>query len=188
MAPKDMLKKKKKKWFTIVSTSQFNNAEIGETTTEEPSRFIGNIVSVNLMNLTQDMKSQNTKVKFKIREVKDDKLLTDFVGYELIPSSLKRMVHKDKEKIEDSFVLTTKDNVKVRIKPFLVTRSSTHKSVLTALRKKAKELLTDNLKKKTYSLFLEEIVRFRIQSMLRKELNKVFPITQFQIKTLKRLD
>lgn len=187
MPPKDMLKKKRKKWYPIVSTSQFNNAEIGETIVDEPERLIGSNVFINLMNLTRDIKSQNTKVKFKIREFKDNKYFTDFVSYELIPSSLKRMVHKDKEKIDDSFELMTKDNVKVRVKPFIVTKSSTKKSVLTALRKRTLELLTENLKKTTYDIMLEHLVRFRLQSMLRKELTKIYPLAQFQIKKFEKI-
>src|SRR3989344_3347769 len=163
---KEILKKKKKRWVSIISSSNFNNSEIGETITSEPSTLIGRNVAINLMNLTQDIKTQNTKIVFKIKEVKNDKLMTEIVKYELVPASLKRMIHKDKEKIDDSFKSTTKDGVEVRIKPFIVTKSSTNRSVLTALRHKTRELLKEAIK---------------------RELSKIYPLTQFQIRKLERL-
>tara|TARA_Y100000310_G_scaffold339088_1_gene430652 strand:- start:650 stop:1216 length:567 start_codon:yes stop_codon:yes gene_type:complete len=187
MAQKDLQKRKKKRWFTIVATKYFNNTEIGETTATEPSLLIGKNVSVNLMNLTQDIKSQNTKITFKIKEVKDEKALTDLVKYEVVPSSVRRMVHKDKEKIDDSYKLTTKDNVNVKIKPFILTRSSAQKSVLTALRKKALETLTEQLRKTTYDAFLENLIRFRVQSSMRKELSKIYPLAHFHVRKLEKL-
>ena len=64
---KEILKKKKKRWVSIISSSNFNNSEIGETITSEPSTLIGRNVAINLMNLTQDIKTQNTKIVFKIK-------------------------------------------------------------------------------------------------------------------------
>lgn len=184
---KEILKKKKKKWISILASKEFNNMEVGETITAEPSTLVGRNVSINLMNLTQDIKTQNTKIIFKISEVKNDKAVTEIVKYELVPSSLKRMVHKDKEKIDDSFKVTTKDNVEVRIKPFTVTKSSTNRSVLTALRHKTRELLTEAIKKATYDVFMEEVIKFKIQNVIKRELSKIYPLTQFQIRKLERL-
>jgi ribosomal protein S3AE len=184
---KELLKKRKKRWVPIQATRHFNNVEIGETITVEPSALIGRNVSINLMNLTQDIKTQNTKIVFKIKEVKDNKLLTEIVRYELVPASLKRMVHKEKEKIDDSFLATTKDNVNLKIKPFMVTKSSTNRSVLTALRKKAREVLTETIKKTTYEVFMEEVIRFKVQNFTKRELSKIYPLTQFQIRKLERL-
>ncbi|MAG52857.1 MAG: hypothetical protein CMH62_02745 [Nanoarchaeota archaeon] len=187
MAQKDLQRRKKKRWFTILSTSYFNNTEIGQTTVAESSSLIGKNVCISLMNLTQDIKAQNTKITFKIKEVKDEKALTELVKYEIVPSSLKRMVHKDKEKIDDSFKLKTKDNIDIKIKPFLVTKSSTKRSVLTSLRKKTIELLTNSIKNTTYEGVLENIIRFKIQSTLRKELTKVYPLSHFHIRKLEKL-
>ena len=184
---KEILKKKKKKWMSILSTSHFNNSEIGETITSEPSTLVGRNVAINLMNLTQDIKTHNTKIVFKIKEVKNDRLMTEIVRYELVPASLRRMVHKDKEKIDDSFKAKTKDEVEVRIKPFIVTKSSANRSVLTAIRHKTRELLTEAIKKATYDAFMEEIIRFKLQNTIKRELSKIYPLTQFQIRKLEKL-
>src|SRR3989344_7496580 len=98
MAQKETSKKiKKKKWYPILANATFNNYEIGETIAESANSMIGKSVSVSLMALTQDMKTQNTKLRFKIKEAKDEKLYTDLVGYEIVTSSLKRLVHKNKD-------------------------------------------------------------------------------------------
>lgn len=183
---KELLRKKKKRWLPIYSTKQFNNVEIGETLASEPSSLIGKNVSVSLMNLTQDIKSQNTKITFKITESKNDRFTTEIVRYELSQFSLKRMVHKDKDKIDDSFKATTKDNIKIRVKPFIVTKSSTKRSVLTSLKKKSQELLAEAIKKADYDTFMEDVIRFKVQSAIKRELSKIYPLTQFQIRRLEK--
>tara|TARA_Y100000310_G_C20620048_1_gene782769 strand:- start:783 stop:1355 length:573 start_codon:yes stop_codon:yes gene_type:complete len=187
MAQKELLKKKKSKWFPIISTKYFNNVEIGETLSIEASSLIGKNVGVSLMHLTQDIKAQNTKITFKIKEAKDERLLTEVVKYEISPSSLKRMVHKGKEKIDDAFKLKTKDSQNVIIKPFIVTKASTKRSVLTSLRKKTLEILTDSLEKSTYETLIENVIRFKLQSTTRNELNKVYPVANFHIRKLEKL-
>lgn len=184
---KAQLKVKKKIWFPIVATSHFNNVEVGETFIAQPSALIGRNVSYNLGLLMNDSKSQNVKVTFKIKEIKDNRALTELVKYEIASGSLKRMVHKGKEKIDDSFKLKSRDGVNVRVKPFIVTKSAANRSILTALRKKSQELLADFLKRSDYEAFFQDIIRFKVQSIMKKELKKIYPLAQFQIRILEKL-
>ena len=178
---------KRKIWFPVVATSHFNNVEIGETLVVQPSALVGRNLSTSLGLLTNDSKSQNVKVTFKVKEIKDNKALTELVKYEIASGSLKRMVHKGKEKIDDSFKLKTKDGVNVRIKPFIVTKAAAKRSILSALRKKTRELLADYLKKYDYEAFFQDIIRFKIQTIMKKELKKIYPLAQFQIRILEKL-
>lgn len=187
MPPKNIAKGKKKKWIPILGTQYFNKAEIGETLVEETSKLIGRNVAANLGTLTNDSKLQNIKVTFKIKEVKNEKAETEVVKYEVISTNLKRMIHKGKEKVDDSFELETKDNIKVKIKPFMITRSSAKKTILTSLRKKTREMLIDILKKTDYESLMENIIRYRTQNYLKRELKKIYPLAQFQIRVLQKL-
>lgn len=187
MAQKEIAKKKKKIWFSILGTKHFNNTEIGETLVSEPSSLVGKNISLNLGNLTNDVKLQNVKITFKIKEVKDSKALTEIVKYEVVQTSLKRMVHKGKNKIDDSFKLKTKDNVNVKIKPFIITKASTKKSILTSLNKKTRELITDVISKTDYETLLEDLIRYKIQNILKKELKKIYPLAQLQIRIFEKI-
>ncbi|MEK6862554.1 MAG: 30S ribosomal protein S3ae, partial [Nanoarchaeota archaeon] len=73
--------KKKKKWFTILAGPEFDNAEIGETLANENANLIGRTLEVNLADITRDPKSQNIKVKFRIKEVKDTQCYTELISY-----------------------------------------------------------------------------------------------------------
>ena len=56
---KDVVKKKRKKWYPILASQEFRQIEIGETTTSSPDSLIGRTVNANLSQLTRDMKKQN---------------------------------------------------------------------------------------------------------------------------------
>src|SRR3989338_5688722 len=144
---KTEIKKKKKIWVSILADKDFNNQEIGETLCEEPKQLIGRCIDVNLMTLTNDPKKQNVKLQFKVREIKGEKVEAEVIGYELNTSHVKRVIRRGSEKIDDSFLVETKDNVKYRIKPLLLTRYGTKRSILSAIRAKMREIAMDNFKK-----------------------------------------
>ena len=118
-------KGKKKHWYSILPTSNFRIPEVGETLTSDPSMLIGKTVTMSAMDLMRDPKRQNVKITFKITEIKDNKALTEVKRYQIMPSSIKRMMHQGKSKINQSFKLETKDNIKVVAKPVLITRNKT---------------------------------------------------------------
>src|SRR3989338_9986981 len=114
----------KKEWYQILAPKLFNGAVIGETLVYNPQDMLGKNVSENLMNLTNDIKRQNTKVNFEVVNVENNKAITEIIGYMIIPSSIKRLVRKNVEKMDMSFTCSTKDNKNLRIKPLIIARSA----------------------------------------------------------------
>ena len=161
MAETELLKKKKKKNYTILAR-EFDNIEIGETPASEDNLVMGRTLEISLAELTNDPKTQNIKIKFKIKEVKENKGYAELTKYFMIPTYVKRVVKPAKEKIEDSFEIVTKDNVKVRIKPILLTKALTQHSVLSNLRNKSHEYLNDYSKKMDYSKFLMDLINHNV--------------------------
>jgi len=178
------LKKKKKKWFVIQASKEFRGVEIGEIPAPTLESLIGRTISVPLSNLSKEGKRQTAQVTFEIVSVKDNKIDTEVKKMELSPSSVKRVARKGKNKIDDSFIAQTKDNVKVRIKPIILTRNKTTKPVLSLIRKNAKESLIDKIKNTTYSELIIKISNFNIQKELKDKLNKLYPISFCQIRSL----
>src|SRR3989338_7325810 len=99
--------KKKKKWITILASSEFGNQEIGETYVEEPEQAVGRSVETNLMMLTKDPKKQNFNVYFEIYSVKNNQALTKLRSYSIQVAQLKRITKKGKNKLDDSFTYET---------------------------------------------------------------------------------
>ncbi|MEK6834810.1 MAG: hypothetical protein AABX61_00935, partial [Nanoarchaeota archaeon] len=102
------LTKKKKKWFSIFSGPEFNNSEVGETLANEDTNLVGRTLEVNLANITQDPKSQNINIKFKIKEFKDNKANAEVISYAMLSTYVKRVIRPAKEKMDDSSRYTTK--------------------------------------------------------------------------------
>jgi len=126
---------------------EFNNNEVGETLASEDNLLIGRGIEVNLAHLTNDPKMQNVKIKFKIKEVKDNKGYVELTKYFMLPTYIKRVVKPGREKVEDSFILMTKDKIKIRLKPLIVTKALTQNSVLSSLRNKTREFMNEYCKK-----------------------------------------
>ncbi len=187
MAETEILKKKRKKWYGILASKEFNNLEIGETLASSDGVLVGRSIEVNLANLTNDPKSQNIKIKFKIKEVKGNEAYTEIYNYEMSSTYIRRVVKPGKGKIDDSILLTTKDDIKLRIKPLFLTKLLVKQSILTNLRKKSREYLQEYCKKNDYSKLIQDLVNHHVQNDLKNLLKKVYPLSVAEIRLMQRL-
>ena len=177
-------KKRRKRWFQIVASRQFNHQEIGETTQYSSDGVMGKTASVNLMNLVNDIKKQHVNVRFRVNEVKDNMGYTELVAYQIVPSHIKRIVRRNTEKLEDSLLIHTKDGKLLRIKPLLVTRAQTKNSVLGALRQRARGYLNHYVKKINYSILVNDLITGKLQSSMYRYLRKVYPLKTCEIRVM----
>jgi|SRR3989338_435763 len=186
MAKNTSIDKKKKIWVSIAAPKEFRGSEIGETYVEEPVSCIGKFLECNLMLLTNDSKKQSTNLRFRINEYKNNVLYTELVGLRIQVAQLKRITRKQKDKIEDSFVCITKDNIKIRLKPILVTKTKVTNSKLTSLRKNVRDLVSGIAKNSSYSQLMMNIINNDIQKHIRNNVSKILPIANCIIKAAGR--
>lgn len=182
------LKKKKKKWVSILATKDFNNLELGETYVDENEKVIGKVITANLMNLTRDMKKQNTQLFFVVRDVANNEAHTELTGYEIVPAFLKRVTKKAKERIDYSFDAVSQDNVKFKIKPIMMTKGVAHHSVATSLRASADSYIKSLAKKTAFAELMKNVIMGNLQKDLKAELKKVYPLNSCMIKSFKKLN
>ncbi|MBI4154220.1 hypothetical protein HY501_02700 [Candidatus Woesearchaeota archaeon] len=173
---KQLQKVAKKKWFKVLATPEFQNMVIGETPAFEAEQVLGRVIVANLSTLTRDMRKQSTSLSFKVKEIKGADAHTEVVKYELNPIHIKRLVRKGRSKIDDSFMAETKDKVKVRIKPLLLTKCITQKGIVTAVRLKAREVLAQELQKMTYGEFVLATASGNLMKTVKAEAKKVYPL------------
>ena len=178
---------KKKRWFTINSPKLMGEKPIGESYLSDINAAVGRNVTVNLMQLTGDMKSQSSNVKFQITGIQDNKLITKICGYNFSPATIKRFVRRRMTRVDISLMENTKDNVTIRIKPFLLTREKVSRSVEHALRAKLKEELIDFVKQTPYEELFNMIIKHRLQKELKTTLNKIYPVKNIQIRVLEKV-
>lgn len=180
-------KKGRKKWYTITASANFNEKPLGETLSYEPEKLVGRVVSVNLSNLTGNLKAQNIRVSFKVKEIKDNYAITELIGYEMSQSYVKRVVRTGRDRVDLSFIGMTKDKVKVIVKPFLLTKFNTHRSVKAALKEKCKAFFDKYLSETEYHTFISQLISNKINQDMREVLSKVYPLGNVEVRAMKRI-
>jgi len=184
---KGPVKKKKKIWLDIIAPTEFRNVLLGNTTLKEDSSPVGRNIDVNLSNILNDPRKQNIKITLKISGVSDKKAQTEFYKYEISNSHIKRMVRKTKSKVDDSFIIKTADNIKLRIKPFLVTKNRTQKNVLSAIRKETKDTIIKYAEKNKFKDLIAGILSGNLQKTVKENSKKYFPIIVSEIRVIKKI-
>jgi len=177
------LKVRKKKWFSIIAPPMFREIVVGEIPLYESEEMKGRYVTINMMNLTGNPKNQHISVKLRIQEVKEGKGYTQLLGFEMLPTSVKRFVRRGKSKIDDSFIIQTSDKKLVRIKPLLITNSAAKNSAVSNIRRVVRNALARYALKITYDHLIEEIFTFKLQKHVGGLACKVTPIKTCEIRS-----
>lgn len=176
--------KGKKKWFTILASPEFSEQVIGETSAYEPEQLAGRTVVVNAGRLAAELRRQNAFFTFRVKGVQGQNAMTQVIKYEMAPMLIKRLVKRERDKADDSFVVTTKDNMKAKVKPFFVTRGFAHNSLLTAIRLKARQIIAEEAGKRAYSEFVVMVAANELQKLLKAELKKISPLAVVEIRVM----
>ena len=184
MATEQVVKLKKKQWYPIIAPKQFDNVVLGETLVYEPNAMLGKTLSHSLMNLSNDVKRQNVNIHFKVVEIEGDKAKTMITGYEIIPSSVKRFVRRNSEKMDVAFTCETADNIFLRIKPLVITRGEVKGSIAAKVRNSIISFLIKAVKKMTYDEVINDLINRKMQEMMRANLNKIYPLKVCEIRYL----
>ncbi len=179
------IKTKKKKWFPIFAPKFMGHKEIGETYLDNPEPAVGRTLKVNLKELTGSFRDQNIYVSLRIKEVTGNNLQTEVVGYAYMSFFIKKLTRRSTGKIDDSFVLETKEGKKVRLKPMAITINPVTKSVKTAIRKRMLELLAKEVKKLPMDVLVSELLKYKIQMDLKNKLKKIYPVRDVIMRVVK---
>ena len=182
--PEQVAKLKKKQWYPILAPKQFEEVVIGETLVADPQAMLGKALSHNLMNLTSDMKRQNINIHFKVVEIDGNKGKTAIIGYQIIPSSVKRFVRRNSEKMDLSFNCETADNIFLRVKPLVITKADVKGSIAAKLRNNIVQFLIKTIKKMSYNEIMTDLISHKLQALMRETFNKMYPLKVCEIRYL----
>lgn len=188
MAIKKSTKVVKKRWYKILGPSLLKDAEVGESYLAEPDVLIGKKMTVGLNSLTGEHYRYNTHANLVVSAYDDGVFRTDLVGWRMLPSAVKKMIRRNKSRIDDSFVVLTKDGKYVRVKPLVVTKNKAQNSVKTAILKKVRVEIAKIFSVKEFSVIVGEILGRRFQGQIARKLSKIFPVGIFDIRQLALVD
>ncbi|MCK4670888.1 MAG: hypothetical protein KAT43_06850 [Nanoarchaeota archaeon] len=169
------LKWKRKRWIPIVAPKQFNHKEIGSTFIENEADAVGRSVDASLGLLTGNFRRQNIIIKLKITGVTNERAQTTMLEFKLQPASMKRLIRKAMSKLEDSFCCKTKDDITIRIKPLLTTRSRAKASAKRAIFHKVRQYVVNYVNKITFEQLIQDLVNLRLQKEIKGAVSKIYP-------------
>ena len=191
MAKKVITKKtrvsvEKKRWYVVQAPAVFNNVIFGETLATEPEKLSGRGIRINLGTVLRATKKQNMEVRFKITGLQGNICTTELVSMEILPPHVKRLVKRAKKRVDDSFLVSTKDSVSVRLKPMILVKDNVQHSLLTSLRMSCRDFFVKVAAESTFNELANKIVMGEIYKDLKLALKKVYPVTAIEMRAFVR--
>ena len=114
-ARKQKDKWKAKRWYSIrAPRNPWSFKMIGETLAEEDDLVIGRHYELMQNELDGDFSKMHVKIKFNVIEVVNKDALTEFIGYDLMKDHVRRLVRRERGKIDDTVDLVSKDGFYIR--------------------------------------------------------------------------
>lgn len=176
---------KRKKWYTIISPKMLREVEIGETPASDTKNMVGKTIKINLSQIL-GVKNQKINTKFQVFKLVGTTAHTFLTEYEVVPAFIKRMVRHNNTRIDDSFTAISQDGIKIRIKPFVLTKGKISKLKATEMRHTIRKSLIQFIEQTSYNDFAYMVVTNKLQAAVYKQISKVTGVKIFVIRVFKR--
>ena len=174
----------KKRWITVFTPKFIGEQPVAETMIAEPKDAVGRHMRISLSALQSDAGRSPVNVEFRITAVENDKASTEIVGMEWLPSSVKRLVRRGREKMDMSFGVVTGDAKRVRMKLLLLARNKTTRGVTSQVRRLSCDAVTRQAVHSTYEQLLSSIVQHSLQKGIQDAVRKVYPLAVAEVRQL----
>ena len=172
---------KSKQWYKITAPAAFSNTILAETLADEPEKLAGRTVETTLHELTGDMKQMHVKLYFQVKEVNDLNARTEFVGHNMTSDYTRRLVRRGNSKIPLVLDLKTKDDSRIRVKPFAVTDRRCQTTQGQEIRRIMTQMLTEAAEKNTLAGFLQEVLVGDLNNRMFNAARKIHPVRRIEI-------
>lgn len=178
---------KKKKWVTIKATGPYEGRTIGETYVSNAEDKMGQKLMVSHAAMTGEYNRQNLQLKFVINKVHEGSLYASFMGAKMLPTTLKKLVRKNKDKIDLSFVVKSKDKDAIRVKILATTRNKTTGVVITNLVKRIIFKTHKVCEEISFDQFSRNVLSRSFQKEIQGYLKKTYPIAVCEVRSFELL-
>ncbi|MEK6934240.1 MAG: hypothetical protein AABW75_05185 [Nanoarchaeota archaeon] len=145
-----------------------------------PDELVGRIIKIDL---TRSLRGKSLELRLKVKKEGSD-LIGIPTEIELIGSFIRRMFRNGIDYVEDSFNAECKD-MRVVIKPFMITRNKVSRSIRNELRNKARDFLVGRLKTRSANEIFIDITTNKLQKELSFKLKKIYPLALCEIRIFK---
>jgi len=178
---KTVIKKKEKKWFKVFAPALLGEAEVGRTLGIDKKHILNRTIKTSLGLIMGEPSKHKILITLKIKEINENKAITELVKYRLDPVYKKRMVRRNTSLILNNQKLLTKDGKNIIIQSFLITsfraKGKQKKDLRKALNEEVKELVREN----TFNDLILKTINKKIQNNLKNKIKKVYPLNYAEI-------
>ena len=168
---------KAKRWYSIrAPRTPWTFKVIGETIAEEEEMLVGRPFEIMQNELDGDFTKLHVKIKFRIKEVVGNDAITEFVGHDVMKDFVRRQIRRDRGKIDDTIDVVTEDGFFIRIKPFIVTRSSVKASQKHESRSVTRNEVVKFCAQSTWINVQKALMDGSLEETVSKAISKIQPV------------
>ena len=168
---------KAKRWYSIrAPRNPWSFKVIGETLAEEEALLIGRPYEIMQNELDGDFTKMHVKLKFRISDVVGNDAITEFIGHDVMKDFVRRQIRRDRGKIDDTIDVVTDDGFFVRIKPFIVTRSSVKASQKSETRSVARDVVLKFCAQSTWINVQKALMDGSLEESVSTAISKIQPV------------
>ena len=168
---------KSKRWYSIrAPRNPWSFKVIGETIAEEEEMLLGRPFEIMQNELDGDFTKMHVKIQFRIKEVVGNDAITEFVGHDVMKDFVRRQIRRDRGKIDDTIDVVTEDGFFVRIKPFIVTRSSVKASQKHESRSVTRNEVVKFCSQSTWINVQKALMDGSLEETVSKAISKIQPV------------
>ncbi|MBT3642175.1 MAG: hypothetical protein HOJ64_05415 [Euryarchaeota archaeon] len=176
-ARKQKDKWKSKRWYSIrAPRNPWSFKVIGETLAEEDSQVVDRHYEVMQNELDGDFSKMHVKIQFRVTEVVSKDALTEFVGYDLMKDHVRRLVRRERGKIDDTVDLVTKDGYYLRFKPLIISRGRIKASQKQQMRTIARNTILRIGADSTWIEIQKSLFDGTLENSMKDEVTKIQPV------------
>ena len=168
---------KAKRWYSVrAPRNPWSFKVIGETIAEEEDLLLGRAFEIMQNELDGDFTKMHVKIKFRIKEVVGNDAITEFVGHDVMKDFVRRQIRRERGKIDDTIDVVTEDGFFVRIKPFIVTRSTVKASQKHESRSVTRNEVVKFCAQSTWINVQKALMDGSLEETVSKAISKIQPV------------
>lgn len=173
---------KAKEWYKLYAPRMFNQVELGETPSSEPSSLLGRTTEVTVHELTGDFSKMHIKMRFRVDDIRGLEAHTAFVGHDLTSDYVRRLTRRKRTKTDHVVDVRTKDGFLVRLKPMSITEQRIQAAQETAIRNLMHQQLATSVGNMTASEMVKAIISGDLSKDLANACKVIIPIKRIEIR------
>ena len=174
-----------KHWFKVRAPGLFQHVELGETVATEPEQVPGRTLETTLPEVSggADSGKAHIKLRFRVERLGGDGVAeARFIGHELTSDYVRRLARRKRSKIDLALTVTTKDGVRVVLKPVAVGEQRLQTRLRAELRHKMVSILTEEAAKRSSPEFVREMLQGELSKVLAHGLKTLYPLKKIEIR------